>query len=55
MHIVGLTFEEAPAPVFACPVCGKVYKNEDAMKKHIKEKHPEYEGVGAAPAADPEE
>lgn len=34
--IVGLIIEK---PVFACPECGKVYKTEEALKKHIAEKH----------------
>lgn len=35
--IVGLVFEK---PSFACPVCGKEYKSEDALNKHIADKHP---------------
>ena len=45
--IIGLIFKEAApeqgaAPdVFPCPVCGKEYKTEDGLEKHIKEKHPD--------------
>ena len=42
---VGLTFKKAtPAPEvekYTCPVCGKEYKSQEALAKHIKEKHPE--------------
>lgn len=45
--IIGLTFKQEAAPekaatpdVFVCPVCGKEYKTEDGLKKHIQEKHP---------------
>ena len=49
--IVGLTFAEA-APIvepssgdkFICPHCGKEYKTEDGLDRHIREKHPESEG-----------
>lgn len=40
--IVGLTFKPAEPPaVFVCPVCGKEYKTEDGLQKHIAEKHPD--------------
>lgn len=26
---------------FTCPVCGKEYKSETALAKHVAEKHPE--------------
>lgn len=35
--IVGLVFEK---PSFVCPVCGKEYKSEEALNKHIADKHP---------------
>lgn len=34
--IVGLTFKKK---AFVCPVCGKEYQSENALEKHIKEKH----------------
>lgn len=38
--IVGLTFNEPAAPdMYKCPYCGKEYKTEDGLAKHIKEKH----------------
>ena len=37
--IVGLTFE-APAPKFICPVCGKEYKRETDLTKHMEKEHP---------------
>ena len=47
-RIVGLVFpEEAPVEEFAsaekynCPVCGKEYKTEEGLRKHIAEKHTE--------------
>ncbi len=39
--IVGLIVKK---PALVCPVCGKDYKSEDTLKKHIAEKHPEYKG-----------
>lgn len=40
--IVGLTFKEPIAPeVYTCPHCGKEYKTEDGLAKHIQEKHPD--------------
>ena len=30
-----------PAEKHSCPVCGKEYKNQDALKRHISDKHPE--------------
>ena len=49
-RIVGLVFPEA-APIeesasgekYTCPVCGKEYKTEEGLEKHIKDKHPEGE------------
>lgn len=39
---VGLTFPNASAEKkYACPVCGKKYSTEEALNKHIKEKHPD--------------
>ena len=41
---VGLTFKKAtPAPEaekYTCPVCGKEYKTEDSLNKHIAKEHP---------------
>ena len=39
--IVGLTFAPATPVVYSCPHCGKEYKTEDGLAKHIAEKHPE--------------
>lgn len=48
MKTVGLTFPEAAPSVvpassekFACPHCGKEYKSQTALTKHIEEKHQE--------------
>lgn len=48
--IVGLVFEEAAAKL-ACPHCGKEYKAEEALAKHIKDKHPDVPdgGTGEPP------
>lgn len=35
--IIGLVFEK---PSFVCPVCGKEYKTEDSLNKHIAKEHP---------------
>lgn len=48
-RIIGLTFPadtagEAPgkdAETFSCPHCGKGYKSQASLTKHIKDKHPE--------------
>lgn len=37
--IVGLVVE-APK-MFVCPVCGKEYKTEDGLNKHIEKEHPQ--------------
>lgn len=47
-RIVGLVFPEA-APIeesasgetYTCPVCGKEYKTEEGLQKHIADKHSE--------------
>ena len=31
----------APAEKYTCPHCGKEYKSEESLDKHIKGKHPE--------------
>ena len=41
---VGLTFDKAPgskAPtdMFVCPTCGKEYKTEEGLAKHIEKEH----------------
>lgn len=49
-RIVGLVFpaeagEAATREVeeYACPVCGRKYKSQASLDKHIKDKHPEAE------------
>lgn len=43
--IVGLVFEEtiegSVGDELACAHCGKEYKSEAALDKHIREKHPD--------------
>lgn len=47
-RVVGLVFKDA-APVketaseekYTCPICGKEYKTEEGLQKHIADKHPE--------------
>ena len=47
--IIGLTFpgeapsEEPAAEKVVCPHCGKEYKTQEGLDKHIKDKHPEGE------------
>ena len=38
---VGLTFDDHEAAAFICPKCGKDYKTEDGMQRHMKKEHPE--------------
>lgn len=53
-RIVGLVFpaEAGEAPVqaaaeeYTCPVCGRKYKSQASLDKHIKSKHPEAEASG---------
>lgn len=33
--------EDGDKPDFRCSICGKVYKSQSALDKHIKDKHPE--------------
>nr|DAP96435.1 MAG TPA: C2H2 type zinc-finger protein [Caudoviricetes sp.] len=40
MRIIGMILT-ARDPLFLCPHCGKEYKNEAVLEKHIHEKHPE--------------
>ncbi len=42
--IIGLTFKETE---HTCPHCGRAYKSADALGKHIREKHPDVNGVPA--------
>lgn len=35
---VGLVFTKKE-PEYVCPHCGKVYKTEENLNKHIEEKH----------------
>ena len=43
---IGLTFPktEPEEVLFTCPVCGKEYKTEEGLNKHIAEKHPDGAG-----------
>lgn len=38
-RIVGLIV--TPPAVFVCPVCGKEYKTEDGLRKHVEKEHAE--------------
>lgn len=38
--IIGLVFD-APDEEHICPHCGKKYKSQENLDKHIKDKHPE--------------
>lgn len=40
MRIVGMILPPEE-PAYICPYCGKNYKSEAALEKHIKDKHPE--------------
>lgn len=50
-RIVGLVFPaeageasvQAAEDAYTCPVCGKGYKSQASLDKHIKSKHPEAE------------
>lgn len=46
--IVGLTFPEmagtGAVERLVCPHCGKEYKSQEALTKHIKDKHSETAG-----------
>lgn len=57
MKTVGLTFPDAAPAVepategkFTCPHCGKEYKSESALTKHIQDKHPDTGGTPTDPA-----
>lgn len=42
--IIGLVFdtpEDTHNEEHVCPHCGKKYKNQENLDKHIKDKHPE--------------
>lgn len=44
MRRIGLTFpEQEPKKkeTHTCPHCGRAYQSADALKKHIREKHPD--------------
>lgn len=52
--IVGLVFPAEAS--YACPHCGRAYKSEDAMKKHLREKHGACaEAEAAAPETEADE
>ena len=42
MRMVGMILP-SEEPGFTCPHCGKEYKSEAALEKHIRDKHPETE------------
>lgn len=46
MRFVGLKLPDEPK--FICPDCGKEYKSEAALKKHMEKEH----GDGHAPDGD---
>jgi len=47
--VVGKIF--APEEKFTCPVCGKEYKSESALNRHMEDKHsPAANGTGGAAA-----
>lgn len=37
-RIVGITFPKKDE-VYVCPVCGKEYKSQQALDKHIEKEH----------------
>ena len=40
MRTIGLVFaSKAPAEKYVCPECGKEYKSESALAKHLQDKH----------------
>lgn len=39
MRFVGLRLPDEPK--FICPDCGKEYKSEAALKKHMEKEHPD--------------
>ncbi len=42
MKTIGLTFAEPEGEKIPCPVCGKEYKSQSTLEKHLTEKHPEH-------------
>lgn len=36
----GYKVEKIEEPKFICPVCGREYKSESALEKHIEKEHP---------------
>lgn len=43
MRVVGMILPPEPV-VYTCPHCGKEYKSEASLEKHILDKHPEPSG-----------
>lgn len=40
MRTIGLVFaSKAPAEKYVCPECGKEYKSESTLAKHLQDKH----------------
>ncbi len=46
MRIVGMILPPEE-PAYICPHCGKNYKSEAALAKHLQDKHTEAEQLGA--------
>lgn len=43
-RIVGRTFPQPAQPAgteFVCAICGKVYKTQEGLEKHMKKEHPD--------------
>ena len=51
MRTVGLILPQEE-PVYICPHCGKAYKSEAALAKHLQEKHSDPPGDSDAAKTD---
>ena len=49
MRIVGLVFDDSAKHI--CPICGKEYKSETYLEKHIEKEHPAPVGSSELPPA----
>ena len=48
MRTIGLIFpSRVPDEKYVCPACGKEYKSEAALSKHLQDKHSDTEGPKA--------